>query len=143
MTVAPQPADHGRHASTCRGRGCLTATRATSNAKYSKPCRPTEGRSPKPYKPQNTSTKPPRDVEAADRELDQYITNPQLLTMLGEDRFLLAASTHASAHSTTPAPASQNLRQHEELTAELTDGNLLDAWPTLTTQEKRPSTRPP
>jgi site-specific DNA recombinase len=77
-----------------------------------------------------------RDLEAADHELDQYITNPQLLTMLGEDRFLLGVDARQRAldHARTRLA---ELRQHQELAAELTDGSLLDAWPTLTTQEKR------
>jgi len=56
--------------------------------------------------------------------------------MLGEDRFLLGVDARQRAldHARTHLA---ELRQHQELAAELTDGHLLDAWPTLTTQEKR------
>ena len=49
---------------------------------------------------------------------------------------MVGADVRQSALDHTRAPLRQ-LRQHQELAAELTDGSLLDAWPTLTTQEKR------
>jgi hypothetical protein len=77
-----------------------------------------------------------RDVQAAEHELDQYVTNPKLVTVLGEDRFLEGAQARQDALDQARARLAE-LRRHQELAAELTDGRLLDAWPTLTTQERR------
>jgi hypothetical protein len=77
-----------------------------------------------------------RDLEAAEHELDHYVTNPKLMTVLGEDRFLHGAQARQDALDHARGRLAQ-LRQHQELAAELTDGRLLDAWPTLTTEEKR------
>jgi DNA invertase Pin-like site-specific DNA recombinase len=77
-----------------------------------------------------------RAVTDAEHELDQFVTNPRLLTLIGEDRFLHGAE--ARQHALDQARASLNhLRQQQQLATELTDGRLLDAWPTLTIQEKR------
>jgi DNA invertase Pin-like site-specific DNA recombinase len=77
-----------------------------------------------------------RAVADAEHELDLYITNPQLLTLLGEARFLEGAQARQHALDDVRA-ALTHFQQHQQLTAELTDGRLLDAWPTLTTQDKR------
>jgi hypothetical protein len=77
-----------------------------------------------------------RAVQDAEHELDLYVTNPQLLTLLGEARFIEGAE--ARQHALDAArEALAELHQHHQLAAELTDGSLLDAWPSLTTQEKR------
>jgi site-specific DNA recombinase len=77
-----------------------------------------------------------RAVEDAEHELDLYVTNPQLLTLLGEVRFLDGAEARQHALDEARSHLAQ-LRQNQQLAAELTDGHLLDAWPTLTIQEKR------
>jgi site-specific DNA recombinase len=77
-----------------------------------------------------------RAVEAAEHELDLYVTNPNLLTLLGETRFLEGAQARQTALDDARATLSQ-LHQTHQLADQLTDGRLLDAWPTLTTQEKR------
>lgn len=77
-----------------------------------------------------------RAVEDADHELDLYVTNPQLLTLLGETRFLEGAEARQVALDQARTTLAQ-LQQHQQLARELTDGRLLHAWPTLTTQDKR------
>jgi site-specific DNA recombinase len=77
-----------------------------------------------------------RAVTDAEHELDQFITNPQLLTLVGEDRFLHGAQARQQALDEARITLT-TLRQTQLLAHELTDGRLLDAWPTLTTQEKR------
>jgi site-specific DNA recombinase len=77
-----------------------------------------------------------RAVADAEHELDRFITNPKLLTLLGEDRFVqgVDARQRALDEARTALAA---MRQNHLLTDELTDGHLLEAWPTLTSQEKR------
>jgi hypothetical protein len=77
-----------------------------------------------------------REAEAVEHELDQFITNPKLLTLLGEARFLhgVEARQRELDDARTRLAA---LRQQHQLTTELTDGRLLDAWPSLTLQERR------
>jgi len=77
-----------------------------------------------------------REGYDAEHELDRYVTNPQLLTLLGEARFLDGAQARQSALDQSRSRLAQ-LRQNQQLAADLTDGHLLDAWPTLTIQEKR------
>ena len=77
-----------------------------------------------------------RAVDEAEHELDLYLTNPKLLTLLGETKFLQGAEArqHALEYARTHLAA---LRARTMLSDELADGDLLHAWPTLTTQEKR------
>jgi DNA invertase Pin-like site-specific DNA recombinase len=77
-----------------------------------------------------------RAVQDAEHELDLYITNPQLLTLLGEARFLEGAEARQHALDDTRS-ALAHLQAHQQLAADLTDGRLLDAWPTLGTPDKR------
>ena len=77
-----------------------------------------------------------RTVADAEHELDLFIQNPTLLTTLGETRFLQGAQARQTALDHARQTLTQ-LRNQTNLTQELADGNLLTAWPTLTTQEKR------
>lgn len=77
-----------------------------------------------------------RAVIDAEHELDLFVTNPRLLTTLGEQRFLEGVDARQLALDDARAMVA-HLRQQHDLAAHLTDGRLLDAWPTLSTQEKR------
>jgi hypothetical protein len=77
-----------------------------------------------------------RAVAEAEHELDLYVTNPKLLTLLGEQKFL--DGTEARQRALDEARrALGELRQQSSLADELADGNVLRAWPTLAVQEKR------
>jgi DNA invertase Pin-like site-specific DNA recombinase len=77
-----------------------------------------------------------RTVAEAEHELDLFVNNPKLLTLLGEQRFLEGAETRQSALDQARQQLAL-LRQQSSLAVELADGDLLASWPTLTTQEKR------
>lgn len=77
-----------------------------------------------------------RAVDEAEHELDLYINNPKLLSLLGETKFLEGAETRQTALDQTRQELTQ-LRQQSSLAAELADGDLLAAWPDLTVQQKR------
>jgi site-specific DNA recombinase len=77
-----------------------------------------------------------RLVTDAEHELDLFVINPRLLTTLGEQRFLEGVDARQVALDEARASLA-HLRQQHDLAAQLTDGRLLDAWPTLTTQERR------
>lgn len=77
-----------------------------------------------------------RAVVEAEHELDLFVTNPKLLTTIGEERFL--AGVEARQRVLDEARnALAGLRKQSTLADELADGDLLKAWPTLTVQEKR------
>jgi hypothetical protein len=75
-------------------------------------------------------------VAEAEHELDLFVTNPKLLTLLGEERFLDGVETRQRALDEA-RQALAELRQRSTLAHELADGDLLRSWPTLTVQEKR------
>jgi site-specific DNA recombinase len=77
-----------------------------------------------------------RALTDAEHELDLYVTNPQLLTLLGETRFLEGAQARQQALEQARGTLAQ-LRQQRQLASEVTEGRLLDAWPDLTIAEKR------
>jgi site-specific DNA recombinase len=77
-----------------------------------------------------------RAVEEAEHELDLYLTNPKLLTLLGEGKFLQGAEARQHALDTARSRLAE-LRTQTMLSEELADGDLLHAWPTLSIQEKR------
>jgi DNA invertase Pin-like site-specific DNA recombinase len=77
-----------------------------------------------------------RTVSDAEHELDLFVTNPKLLTMLGETKFLDGVAARQRALDDA-REALTELRTQSTLADELADGDLLKAWPTLTTQEKR------
>jgi DNA invertase Pin-like site-specific DNA recombinase len=75
-------------------------------------------------------------VTAAEHELDLFINNPRLRSLIGEEKFLEGVETRQRALDDTRQTLVQ-LRQQSALTSELADGDLFQAWPTLTIQEKR------
>jgi site-specific DNA recombinase len=77
-----------------------------------------------------------RAVAEAEHELDLFINNPKLLTVLGEQKFLAGVETRQQALDQARQELAQ-LRQQSSLADELADGDLLAAWPTLNVQEKR------
>ena len=77
-----------------------------------------------------------RALAEAEHELDLFIGNPKLLTLLGETKFMEGAEARQRALDEARRTLSE-LHTHNHLADELADGDLLHAWPTLTTQEKR------
>src|SRR5215216_605421 len=77
-----------------------------------------------------------RRVEAAEHELDLFVTNPQLLTTIGQDKFMQGVDTRQRALDEARAELVE-LRSQSALASELTSGDLLAAWPELTLQERR------
>jgi hypothetical protein len=77
-----------------------------------------------------------RAVTDAEHELDGFVTNPKLLTLLGDDRFVHGVEARQRALDEARATLA-TMHQNHLLADELTDGRLLEAWPTLTIQEKR------
>jgi site-specific DNA recombinase len=77
-----------------------------------------------------------RAVAEAEHELDLFVTNPKLLTLLGEAKFVEGVDARQRALDEA-REALAELRSQSSLADELADGDLLKAWPTLTTQEKR------
>jgi DNA invertase Pin-like site-specific DNA recombinase len=77
-----------------------------------------------------------RAVAEAEHELDLFVTNPKLLTLLGEQRFIDGAQTRQRALDEVRQTLAE-LRQQSSMASELADGDLLGAWPTLSTPEKR------
>jgi hypothetical protein len=77
-----------------------------------------------------------RTLTEAEHELDLYINNPKLLSILGEAKFVEGAE--ARQHALDEARQTvADLKAQTTLTDELADGDLLRAWPTLTMQERR------
>jgi site-specific DNA recombinase len=77
-----------------------------------------------------------RALEEAEHELDLFINNPKLMTLLGEQKFLQGVEARQQALDQARAELAA-LRSQEELASELGDGDLLRAWPELSVQEKR------
>jgi hypothetical protein len=77
-----------------------------------------------------------RAVAEAEHELDLFVNNPKLLTVLGEQKFLEGVETRQQAFDQARQDLAQ-LRQQSSLAEELADGDMLAAWPTLGVQEKR------
>jgi len=77
-----------------------------------------------------------RLVAEAEHELDLYIANPKLLTVLGEQKFLAGAEARQRALDEARKQLAE-LRTQSAVAAELAEGDLRQAWPTLSTQEKR------
>jgi DNA invertase Pin-like site-specific DNA recombinase len=75
-------------------------------------------------------------VTAAEHELDLFVTNTTLLTLLGETKFI--AGVQSRQHAIDQArSALAPLRGKSELAVELSDGRLIQTWPNLMTAEKR------
>lgn len=77
-----------------------------------------------------------RQVEAAEHELDLFVTNPTLLTVLGEHKFLQGVEVRQHALDERRRELA-HLRQRSSLAVEFADADLATAWPQLDTQEKR------
>ena len=75
-------------------------------------------------------------VEAAEHELDLFVANPKLLSALGEQRFLDGVEARQQALEEARAQLAE-IGSQTAIVEELTDGDLLGAWPALTTPEKR------
>lgn len=77
-----------------------------------------------------------RGAEEAEYELDLFINNPKLLTVLGEQKFLDGVESRQHALDEARSDLAE-LQTQTSLRDELADGDLLRAWPTLTIQERR------
>jgi hypothetical protein len=77
-----------------------------------------------------------RAVEEAEHELDLFINNPKLLSVIGEQKFLEGVEIRQQALDETRTQLAEAKTQ-TPLADELADGDLLRAWPTLTVQERR------
>jgi DNA invertase Pin-like site-specific DNA recombinase len=77
-----------------------------------------------------------RSVAEAEHELDLFVNNPRLLSLLGETKFIEGVEARQRALDEARATLAQ-VRSQSALAEELGDGDLLQAWPTLTVQERR------
>jgi DNA invertase Pin-like site-specific DNA recombinase len=77
-----------------------------------------------------------REVDEAEHELDLFVNNPKLLGLLGEQKFVEGVQVRQAALDQARQTFAQ-ARSQSALAEELGDGDLLAAWPTLTSQEKR------
>jgi hypothetical protein len=77
-----------------------------------------------------------RAVIEAEHELDLFVNNPKLLSVLGEERFLEGVEVRQRALDEARAALAE-ARSQSALAEELGDGDLLQAWPSLTVQERR------
>jgi site-specific DNA recombinase len=77
-----------------------------------------------------------REVAEAEHELDLFVSNPKLLSLLGESRFVEGVEVRQLALDEAQRVFAQ-VRSHSALAEELADGDLLAAWATLTVPEKR------
>jgi site-specific DNA recombinase len=77
-----------------------------------------------------------REVSEAEHELDLFVNNPKLLSLLGEQKFIEGVEPRQRALDETRATLAE-IRSQSALADELGDGDLLSAWPSLTTQERR------
>jgi site-specific DNA recombinase len=76
------------------------------------------------------------EVADAEHELDLFVDNPKLLSLLGEAKFIQGIEVRQRALDEARQQLA-DLQTQTSLSAELADGDLTAAWPTLTTQEKR------
>jgi len=77
-----------------------------------------------------------RSVSEAEHELDLFVNNPKLLSLLGEQKFIEGVEVRQRALDQTREALTQ-ARSQSVLAEELGDGDLLKAWPRLATQERR------
>jgi site-specific DNA recombinase len=75
-------------------------------------------------------------VTEAEHELDLFVNNPKLLSLLGEQKFLEGAEVRQRALDEARDELTQ-ARSQSALAEELGHGDLLRAWPKLTIQERR------
>ncbi len=77
-----------------------------------------------------------RSVEEAEHELDLFLASPRLLSLLGEEKVIEAVEARQRLLDEARQQLAE-LTSQSTLIAELTSGDLLEAWPALTIQEKR------
>ena len=77
-----------------------------------------------------------QSVTEAEHELDLFVTNPKLLSTLGEERFVDGVEARQQALDDARAELAE-IGSQSAIVEELTDGDLLGAWPTLSTADKR------
>jgi site-specific DNA recombinase len=77
-----------------------------------------------------------RAVSEAEHELDIFVTHPTLMSTLGERRFTEGAEARQQALDAARRTLAE-VRSQASLVSELPSGDLLEAWPTLSVQEKR------
>ncbi len=77
-----------------------------------------------------------REVAEAEHELDLFVDNPKLLSLLGEQKFLKGVEVRQRALDAARAALAE-ARSQSALAEELGEGDLLRAWPSLTIQERR------
>jgi DNA invertase Pin-like site-specific DNA recombinase len=77
-----------------------------------------------------------RAVAEAEHELDLFVNNPTLMSLLGEQKFVEGVEVRQRALDETRRTLSEASSQ-SQLADELGDGDLLAAWPTLTMADKR------
>lgn len=77
-----------------------------------------------------------RRAEEADHELDLFVSDLRILSMIGQEKFLegLEVRQHALDEA---ARELADLRAQSAISDELTGGDLLKAWPELSLPEKR------
>jgi DNA invertase Pin-like site-specific DNA recombinase len=77
-----------------------------------------------------------RSVAEAEHELELFVNNPKLLSLLGEQKFVEGVEVRQGALDEA-REALRQARSESALAEELGDGDLLRAWPSLTIQERR------
>jgi site-specific DNA recombinase len=77
-----------------------------------------------------------RAVADAEHELDVYINNPTLITVIGEARFLEGAIVRQQFLDEARAELAR-VRAESTIAEELAEAGLLEAWPELTIEQKR------
>ncbi len=77
-----------------------------------------------------------RAVEDAEHELDLYVSNPKLLSILGEQKFVEGVEARQNALDQARALLA-GLRAQSVVSEELLSGDLVQVWPQLTIEEKR------
>jgi site-specific DNA recombinase len=75
-------------------------------------------------------------VTTAEHELDLFVNNPTLLSVLGEAKFVEGVEVRQGALDAARGRLGE-LRAQSELATEIADGDLLKAWPTLSIKDKR------
>ncbi len=77
-----------------------------------------------------------RAVAAAEHELELFVTNPKLMTILGQASFLHGVEARQEALDGAREELAL-VRSRSLIAEELPSGDLLKAWPQFTIQEKR------
>lgn len=75
-------------------------------------------------------------VAATDHELDLFITNPKILSLVGEQKFIEGVQARQQALDEARTTLA-HLQSQSTVAIELGNGDLMQAWPTLDLQDKR------